>query len=112
MQVVLQQMITPIVVESKQSERITSIYLLSFIQVFFSSLLSISIPTLLIFTRNISPEILGIATSAYAFSYLAGPLILRKISQKLGPKRSLLIITEKLEIPHRRKTGAAHGNSL
>jgi MFS family permease len=93
MQVVSQQMVTPIVVETKQLARVSSIYLLSFIQVFFVSLFSIALPNILIFDKHISAEILGIATSAYAFAYLMGPIILRRISQKLGIQRSFLMIS-------------------
>jgi MFS family permease len=81
------------VAERKMNQRnLLFFYLVSFLQVFFGNLYSLSLFNELVFVRNLSYSIIGLSSSIYAFSYLLGPLLFRKPFEKVGIKRCLRVI--------------------
>jgi len=64
---------------------------MSFLKTFFFSIYSIALPNFLIFEKQFSSSLVGAVGSVSAIAYIFGPYFGRKITDKLGIKKTLLL---------------------
>jgi MFS family permease len=71
--------------------RFWPVYAMSLLKTFFFSIYSIALPNYLIFEKQFSSSLVGAVGSVSAVAYILGPYFGRKITDKLGIKKTLLL---------------------
>lgn len=69
------------------------VFIMSFLRTFFFSLYSLALPNYLIYEKDIIPSIIGLISSISSIAYIIGPLVGRKLTNKIGIKDTLIIST-------------------
>jgi len=74
-----------------RSYRFFPLFAMSFLRTFFYSIYSLALPNILIFEYEFSSNLVGIISSVGAIAYIMGPFFGRKITEKLGIKKTLIL---------------------
>lgn len=74
-----------------RSYRFFPLFAMSFLRTFFYSIYSLALPNILIFEYEFSSNLVGTISSVGAIAYIMGPFFGRKITEKLGIKKTLIL---------------------
>ncbi len=71
--------------------RFFPLFAMCFLRTFFYAIYSLALPNILIFEYNFSSGLVGTISSVGAIAYIMGPFFGRKVTEKLGIKKTLII---------------------
>lgn len=74
-----------------RSYRFFPLFALCFLRTFFYSIFSLALPNILIFEKNFSAGLVGTISSVGAMAYIIGPFFGRKVTEKIGIKKTLIL---------------------
>jgi len=73
-----------------RSYRFLPLFAMCFLRTFFYSIYSLALPNILIFEYDFTPRLVGTISSVGAIAYIMGPFFGRKVTEKLGIKKTLI----------------------
>ena len=71
--------------------RFFPLFAMCFLRTFFFAIYSLALPNILIFEYNFTSRLVGTISSVGAIAYIMGPFFGRKVTEKIGIKKTLII---------------------